>query len=179
MDSRPASSKRDLTAEYEVLDSHLDMSFGALDDEAHLFKSSIALQMSVRILHKATYRISMFCSTYNVTSKQGTGKDHIAGHAYIYSVTRYHMQQSHTTGAQALSWYECMQGSVCTVCMYTSVYLIEMMGHTLVEATCCRHSHCIVHVYHISFVPHHLQVPLNTAKDMRASVLVQCMSIVH
>ena len=74
MDSRRASTKRDHAAGYEVLDSHLDMSFGALDDEAHLLKSSIALQMSVCILHKTTNRIGMFCLTYMSPASNGHGR---------------------------------------------------------------------------------------------------------
>lgn len=64
MASRGGSTTSNHTAEYKVLDSHLDMSFGALDNEAHFLKSSIALQMSVCILHKATYSVSVFCSTH-------------------------------------------------------------------------------------------------------------------
>lgn len=72
--SRWASTTSIHTAEYEVLDSHLDMSFGALNDEAHLLKGSIALQMSVCILQKITYRISMFCSTYMSPASKGQGR---------------------------------------------------------------------------------------------------------
>lgn len=108
MASRWAYTTSNHIAEHEVLDSHLDVSFGTLDDEAHLLKSSIALQMSVCILHKATYRIEFLLLDIHVTSKHGTGKDHTAGHAYIYLVTGYRMQQDHTTGAQA-----CLGMSVC------------------------------------------------------------------
>lgn len=74
MASRWASTTSIHTAEYEVLDSHLDMSFGALDNEAHLLKSSIALQMSVCILHKATCRISMFCLTNSSPASKRHGR---------------------------------------------------------------------------------------------------------
>ena len=45
----------------------------------------------------------------------------------------------------------------------SSPHLIEVMGNTFVEATGGRHSHGIIHVNDISFVPHHFQFSLRTA----------------
>lgn len=45
----------------------------------------------------------------------------------------------------------------------SSSYLVEMMSNTFVEASCGRHSHCVIHVNHIALIPDQLQLPRRTA----------------
>ena len=49
----------------------------------------------------------------------------------------------------------------------SSSYLIEVMGNTFVEAASGGHSHGIVHVNNITFVPYHFKVSAHAATTSR------------